>query len=217
MESNRFWRQLDICPPEKLQFPITVIGAGAIGSAAVITLAKMGCGNITVYDHDLLEEHNLPNQFALVSCLGQSKVEALKALVGQLAEVEIRGISERYRGQRLGGIVICAVDSMEARGVIWKTVKGNLRVQLHLDARMGAEVLRLYTIRPTDADGCALYEANLYTSGDAERLPCSARAIVYCPLVAGALIALQVKRFAVDQHLKKEVLYDLTTLNLIAT
>jgi len=31
------------------------------------------------------------------------------------------------------------------------------------------------------------------------------------------LIALQVKRFAVDQPLKKEVLLDLTTLNLIAT
>ena len=217
MESNRFWRQLDICPPERLQFPITVIGAGAIGSATVTTLAKMGCGNITVYDHDLLEEHNLPNQFALVSCLGQPKVEALKTLVGQLAEVEIRGINERYRGQRLEGVVICAVDSMDARAIIWKTVKGNRRVPLYLDARMGAEVLRLYSIRPIDADASALYEANLYTSGDAERLPCSARAIVYCPLVAGALIALQVKRFAVDQLLKKEILFDLTTLNLITT
>jgi len=217
MESNRFWRQLDICPPEKLQFPITVIGAGAIGSAAVITLAKMGCANITVYDHDTVEEHNLPNQFALVSCLGQPKVEALKALVGQLAEVEIRGISERYRGQRLGGVVICAVDSMDARGVIWKTVKGNLRVQLYLDARMGAEVLRLYTIRPTDADASALYEANLYTSGDAERLPCSARAIVYCPLVAGAVIGLHVKRHAMEQPIRKEVLLDLSTLALLTT
>jgi hypothetical protein len=37
MDSNRFWRQLDLCPPEKLQFPVTVIGAGAIGSATVVT------------------------------------------------------------------------------------------------------------------------------------------------------------------------------------
>jgi hypothetical protein len=217
MESNRFWRQLDICPPEKLQFPITVIGAGAIGSATVITLAKMGCGNITVYDHDLLEEHNLPNQFALVSCLGQSKVEALKALACQLAEVAIRGISQRYRGQRLEGVVICAVDSMDTRAVIWKHVKGNRRVQLYLDARMGAEVLRLYTIRPTDTDACEFYEANLYTSQAAEQLPCSARAIVYCPLAAAALIGLHVKRFATDQPLKKEILFDLPTLTLVVT
>jgi hypothetical protein len=37
MDSNRFWRQLELCPPDKLQFPITVIGAGAIGSATVVT------------------------------------------------------------------------------------------------------------------------------------------------------------------------------------
>jgi hypothetical protein len=31
--ANRFLRQLEILPPEKLQFPIVVIGGGAIGSA----------------------------------------------------------------------------------------------------------------------------------------------------------------------------------------
>jgi len=36
---NRFQRQLDIVSPDKLAFPITVIGAGAIGSATVVTLA----------------------------------------------------------------------------------------------------------------------------------------------------------------------------------
>lgn len=84
------------------------------------------------------------------------------------------------------GVQACRSRGTAARTVIWKTVKGNRRVQLYLDARMGAEVLRLYTILPTDADASALYEANLYTSGDAEQLPCSARAIVYCPVVAGA-------------------------------
>ena len=54
IDQSCFLRQMDICPPEKLQFPITVIGAGAIGSASVLTLAKMGCGNITVWDHNVL-------------------------------------------------------------------------------------------------------------------------------------------------------------------
>ena len=64
MENNRFWRQLDLCPPDKLTFPITVIGAGAIGSATVVTLAKMGWSNITVYDEDDLADHNFPNQMS---------------------------------------------------------------------------------------------------------------------------------------------------------
>ncbi len=41
--TNRFLRQLDILAPGKLSFPIAVIGAGAMGSATVVTLAKMGC------------------------------------------------------------------------------------------------------------------------------------------------------------------------------
>ena len=37
MENTRFWRQLDICPPDKLTFRISVLGAGAIGSAMVLS------------------------------------------------------------------------------------------------------------------------------------------------------------------------------------
>ena len=58
-------------------------------------------------------------------------------------------------------------------------------------------------------------KTNLYASHAAEQLPCSARAIVYCPLAAGALTGLQVKRFATNQPLKKEIPFDLATLTLI--
>ena len=81
MENSRYWRQLDLCPPDKLASPITVIGAGAIGSAAVVTLAKMGCSDITVWDEDVLAEHNVPNQMCLVDRVGQPKVDALAELV----------------------------------------------------------------------------------------------------------------------------------------
>lgn len=65
MENNRFWRQLDLCPPDKLTFAITVIGAGSIGSATVATLAKMGCNRITVYDGEHLADHNVANPMCL--------------------------------------------------------------------------------------------------------------------------------------------------------
>jgi len=59
--------------------------------------------------------------------------------------------------------------------------------------------------------------SSLYTSQAAEQLPCSARAIVYCPLAAAALIGLQLKRFVMDHPLKKEILFDLPTLTLVVT
>ena len=63
VDTSKYWRQLDIVNIDKLQVPIIVVGAGAIGSFVTLALAKMGCGNITSYDMDTVEEHNLPNQF----------------------------------------------------------------------------------------------------------------------------------------------------------
>ena len=216
MEDNRYWRQFDLCPPGKLTFPVTVIGAGAIGSATVVTLAKMGCSNITVYDADDLADHNVPNQMCLVDRVGQPKVDALAELVEMLTGTQIKPVSSNYRGQRLEGVVVSAVDSMTARQMIWKSVKLKKSVTLFIDARMGAEILRLYALRPTDLDACEFYEANLYDSEEAEQLPCSARSIIYCPAVAGALIAAQVKAFTVGEPVHREVLFDIPRMKLIA-
>ena len=215
METNRYWRQLALCPPDKLRFPITVSGAGAIGSATVVTLAKMGCSNITVYDDDDLAEHNAPNQMCLPEYIGSPKTDALAHLVEMLTGTKTKPLCSNYRGQRLEGVVISAVDSMNARQMIWKAVKMRKQVDLLLDARMAAELLRLYTLRPTDMDAAEFFEENLYSSEDAEQLPCSARSIIYCPAVAGALIAYQVKAFAMGQPFHREVLFDIPRMKLI--
>ena len=63
MDSTFFLRQLEIADPTKFRDKsITVIGAGGIGAATVVALAKTGFEKITVYDFDKIEEHNLPNQ-----------------------------------------------------------------------------------------------------------------------------------------------------------
>ena len=212
---SRFLRQLDILPPEKLAFPITVIGAGAIGSATVLTLAKMGCTHITVWDDDILAEHNVSNQWCRPSAVGRPKVDALAELVWDLAEVRIHPRNERYRGQRLEGVVIVAVDSMTSRMEVWKRVKFDAAVPLLIDARMGAEFGRLYAIRPSDPDDVDFYESNLYPSSDAEPLPCSARTIIYCPTVLAGIVALLVKDFALGEPLPSEALLDLPGLRLV--
>ncbi len=214
-DSNRFLRQLDILPLEKLAFPITVVGAGAIGSAAVVTLTKMGCSDITVWDDDTIEEHNVSNQMCLVQEIGSPKTSALTMLTQLLSGVTIKTKPERYRGQALSGVVVAATDNMEARQEVWKRAKMNRRVPLLIDARMGAEFARIYSIHPVNADEADFYEQNLYSAEEAERLPCSARAIIYCPTVIGGLIALIVKSHAVGTVIPREVLFDLPTLTLV--
>ena len=212
---GRFLRQMAILPPEKLQFPITVIGAGAIGSSAVVTLAKLGCSNITVWDSDLLQDHNIPNQFCKADALGMSKVEALSLLVEELSGTTINWKHRRYQGQPLSGVVIAGPDNMETRKTIWKQARYNARIPLLVDGRMGAELARLYAVVPASSDDVTFYEANLYD--DAERLPCSARSIIYCPAMIGALIALLIKKYAVAEKLPKEIIFDMPSLRLTVT
>ena len=210
-------RQLDIVAPERLCFPITVIGAGAIGSAAVVTLAKMGCTDITVWDNDLLEEPNVSNQMCKPSMVGQSKVNALRELVRDLTDVVIGVDERRYKGQRLSGVVLVAVDSMTSRKDVWRRVKFNPDVPLFVDARMGAEFARIYVVRPTDPDHVEFYDSNLYDADETEQLPCSARSIIYCPTIIGGLIALIVKTHATAGLPPREILFDLPKLRLQTT
>lgn len=213
---NRFMRQLDIVSPEKLAFPITVIGAGAIGSATVLNLAKMGCSNITVWDDDVLNEHNIPNQMCNPSMIGRPKIEALADLVLQLTETIIAQDFRKYGGQALEGVVVVAVDNMSTRQAVWKRVRGSHKVPLLIDTRMGAEFARIYSVQPDQPEDGEFYEQNLYTNDEAERLPCSARSIIYCPAVIAGLVALQVKRYATNQPTRREILFDLPNLQLIA-
>jgi len=213
-----FWRQLDIVSPEDLaSLQVTIIGAGGIGSPTTLALAKMGVSHIVVYDDDSVELHNLPNQLYRFSDLGKAKVEGLKEICQDYAGVLIETKPERFdAGQHsLSGVVVSGVDTMAARKEIWQRVKYNPAVSLYIEARMGAEVARIHTIKPCDPDSVKWYESTLYTDSEAVQAPCTARAIIYCSFMIGALVANQVKKFARAESLVREVIFDLKTLSLI--
>jgi len=106
---------------------------------------------------------------------------------------------------------------MQARRAIWqKSVRYRASVRLYLDARMGAEVSRIYSIRPADPDDVRFYERTLYDDAEASQLPCSAAAIIYTGLSIASLVGNQVKKFVVGEDVKREILCDLKTLTLIA-
>jgi hypothetical protein len=105
---------------------------------------------------------------------------------------------------------------MEARQEIWKRAKMNPKVPLLIDARMGAEFARIYSIHPLNPDEGDFYDENLYSAGEAERLPCSARAIIYCPAIIGGLIASQIKAHATGTSLPREILMDIPSLKLVS-
>src|SRR3972149_5829181 len=188
-------RQIDLVETEALEIPITMIGCGGIGSFTALALAKMGCVHFTVYDDDLVEEHNIPNQLYRLSDVGRLKAECLADIIKGFTGTGIDARPERVRGQRLQGIVVSGVDSMEARRHIWdRSIRYKAGVTAHIDARMGAEVARIYTVRPVDPDHVRLYERTLYSDDEALQVPCSAQAIAYNNFGIASLVAGQGKR-----------------------
>ncbi len=211
-----FLRQLDLVNEEQLDFPVTVVGAGGIGSPATLALAKMGCANLTVYDDDTVEDHNLPNQLYRLADRGKPKVQALREIVEAFTGTTITACPERVEQQRLSGLVVSGVDTMASRKAIWESgVRFNPRVPLYLDARMGAEVGRILAVRPVDPDHVAWYEKTLFGDDEALEEACTARAIIYNVFSLAGLIASQVKRYATGEDVEREIIFDLRTLTLL--
>lgn len=207
------WRQEDILPAATIP-PLTMIGVGGIGSFTVMALAKMGAQDITVYDPDTVEEHNIPNQLYMKAHTGSLKVDALREMVDDFSGMLIETKPMRF-GAQVRGVVLSGVDSMKDRKEIWGAVKMKAAVPLYIEARMGAEVARIHSVNPCDPSECEWYEGTLYDDEEALEAPCTARAIAYTGFMIAALIANQVKKHAMRQVLAKEVIMDMVTLSMM--
>lgn len=211
-----FRRQLDILDPNAIVYPVTLVGCGGIGSPTALTLAKIGCQNLTLIDPDTVEEHNLPNQLYHLSDIDKQKVEACESMVRQFSNCEINMIPEMLNGNHsLSGIVISGVDSMKSRQEIWEKVKYNLDVPLYIDGRIGAEIIQVYTIQPSQLKDVELYEKSLFSDQEAVELPCTARAIMYTGFVIAGLIGSQFKKWVKNEQFFRRISFDLKTMTIV--
>ena len=206
---ERFMRQVDILNPDVCHEQITIIGAGATGSFTALALAKMGFDNILIYDEDSVEEHNFPNQLFPISHLGNNKAQAVEEIVKEYTEVKICSVPKYYEKQKLKGIVVSALDSMKGRKLIYDNALASGEVKLLIDPRCGAEVFKIYTIDMGLKSEQEVYEKTLHTDGEADPVPCTARAIIYSVLVVSAYVAKQIKLFQMNQPYKREIIMDM--------
>lgn len=211
-----YHRQLGIVTPAELgKYPITMIGAGGIGSPTILALAKMGVPNLTLIDSDNVEVHNMPNQMVRLKDLGRPKVEALAEIVHEFSGTHIIARPEMFTNQSLSGIVISGVHTMTSRRAIWQAVKYNVNVPLYIDGRMGGQIMKIFTVNPTDPDQVRKYENHLPTDEHVVDLPCTARAIIYNTFVLAGLIANQVKKFIKNEPLEFNITFDLVTMMIV--
>jgi molybdopterin-synthase adenylyltransferase len=104
--------------------PVTLCGAGAVGSHLADNLARLGIRRWKVIDRDRVEEHNAGTQLYGQSEVGAWKVEALRTRLFRAVGVEIEAVAKdlnerNVRGLLKGsGIVIDAVDNADSRRLV---------------------------------------------------------------------------------------------------
>lgn len=202
-------RQADIIPTKAAAtLPITIIGAGAIGSWVALTLAKSGFTNLTVYDFDTVSIENMSSQGYRMSDIGKSKVEALADIVRMFTDVSIKTVNAKWSPDiHARGIVIAAADSMATRKYIYESIKSSMFNVTHMiDARMGAEIAALYTTAP-HTEGW--YANTLYSDDEAVQVPCTAKATIYTSNLLAGLVVKTVKDILTNNKYAKNAQWNI--------
>lgn len=217
MDSNeRYSRQKDIVPPDRLAAcQVTVIGVGAIGRQVAIQLAAMGAAWLQLIDFDLVEPSNLASQGYLEEDLGRPKVEATGQLCHRISSgLELHQKNERFRrSMEIGNVVICCVDKIEARRLIWESVKN--RTSFFADTRMSAEVIRV--LAAADEPSRHHYPTTLFAAHEAFAGSCTAKSTIYTANIAAGLAIGQFTRhlrgLPVDADMSLNILASELTVN----
>lgn len=106
---------------------ICVIGAGGTGSLILARLARLDYAlkqsdkaglNVTVYDHDTVEAHNIGRQLFTVNDIGENKAFALVSKINRAFLTDFKAVTTKFnteKGLKNQNIFITAVDTADFR------------------------------------------------------------------------------------------------------
>ena len=146
-------RHQEIFNPHNNDQGITIIGAGAIGSRVFATLVELGLHNITVYDPDIVEAHNLANQtYFADNDIGNQKCLGLYNWATRKLGTHTLPFTFKSElvtpSTELKGTVFLLVDSLETRRQLAQSFHGNTNIPRVIDCRMAATHGHVFTFSP---------------------------------------------------------------------
>ena len=118
--------------------PLTICGAGALGSHLADTLARQGFRQLRAIDRDRVEEHNVSTQLYGESDVGAWKVEVLRQRLFRATGIEIEALRKEL-GDRTartllqdGGLVLDTFDNSASRRLVQEQCRALQLPCLHI-------------------------------------------------------------------------------------
>ena len=145
---NKYSRQANIVPQQLLEsHKIVIIGVGAVGREVARTLTCNGAKDLTLYDFDIVEGHNVSTQGYHFADINRPKVECTAEEVLRLnPEIQVTAINDRWRPNKntnFDAAFFC-VDSLSMREKLFNWF--NESIGFIGDARIGGEQIRLVSV-----------------------------------------------------------------------
>ena len=188
-----------------LESSVSVIGAGGLGGQAIILLARLGVGNLTVVDHDEFDESNLNRQaFCTIDVIGKSKAETAKETLAKInPAVNVTAFHTRLDNSNADTIltgsevIVDALDNISDRFILENQAK-KLGIPLVHGAVAGFEG-QVMTIFPEDAGMESLYGKNRNTNP--EKSPVSILGVpCFTPAIIASYQIIEVVKFLLDRE-----------------
>jgi len=167
-------------PEDAKDTVVNIIGVGATGSHIGLYCAKMGFHNFQVWDPDIVESHNLPNQIYEAQDIGNKKVDAFERIMKafnphiQVTRHDYYFTSSEHK-HLLEGPLVLTVDTMKARKDIFEAFKFNWRVKKVFETRLGFDYGELNIIDCFDSIALDEWSNTLRSDDEIPEGPCNLR------------------------------------------
>lgn len=178
---------------------IIVGGAGGIGSWLIYFLCKIGY-NVTAFDDDIVELHNLGGQFFKIHHINKPKVSAIKDMLENTNIAYLySGINHKIEEVQTYGTpyVFSAFDNMQARRILFDSWKNNNKDGIFIDGRLLMENMQIFCVTPERADE---YEEYLFNDKEVNDFSCTLRQTSH----TAAMIATLMTSFFTNHIANKE-------------
>ena len=215
-EKISYNRQEKIFNPINQKYNIIVLGAGSLGSIITLNLAKLGFNNIQVYDFDIVEKHNIPNQIYRINDLGKKKVDALYEIIEDFTDIKIekndkKVIKETALPIDLNNIFILTFDTLKSRRLIFDKLSKQEDCYI-IDARMGGESFDIQTYNLFDANAEKWKKSFDIKPND---LPCGEKSICYTNFIVAGEVSNIVKKINNEETYPNRIIRNVKNYNYI--